>query len=292
MKDMGMSVGDIAKLGLAYGLSKDVKDPQLDPALRTAIEAQTKLAQDAQDRATANDDYWKSTFAPRYLDAMDQQIADGRRLTDFNMGLAKKYDQRYWDTTARQQDAFYDHVNNFDTEGERRRLAGEAGATADMQNSAAMQQLVRDLNRRGLNPNSGVVLSNMRQQGQQGALQKTMAINLAREAARKEGLNMRAVAAGLGGNLTGASGNFSGQAGQSAGIGMNGIQGANSGFNSNVGNWNSTANVGLNALNGLGSIGMGLTNAQQRTNEMNTLGWNQMLGYGLGMFGSGKTKGP
>lgn len=288
MKNMGLSVGDIAKLGLAAGLSRDVKAADMDPALVKAIEEQTRIAQDANDRATANDDYWKSTFAPRYLDQMDQQMEDGRRLTDFNMGLAKKYDDRYWNTTAKQQDAFYRSVDGYDTEATRSRIAGEAGATVEAQNSAAMQALIRQLNRTGVNPNSGVYASNARQFAQQNAFQKAQAMNMTREAARKEGMNMRAVAAGLGGNLTGASAGFAGQAGGASQLGMNGIQGAQGGFNANNANWNSTMSLGANALSNLGSLGMNLTNQNFQANAMNTQGFNQMLGYGLGMFGSSR----
>ncbi len=287
LKTLGISGGDLLKTGAAFALSKDV-ETKADPSVTAAINGLKTTTDAANARAQSNDEYWRTTFAPRYLQAMDDQISMGRQLNDFNMGLAKKYDSRYWNTTARQQDAFYDQVNSYDTDAARARIAGEAGANADMQNAAAMQALVRDLNRRGLNPNSGLVMSNMRQQAQQGALQKTMAMNMAREAARKEGLNMRAVAAGLGGNLTGASAGFAGQAGQSAGLGMNGINNANQGFNSNVGNWNATTGLGLSGLNSLGNLGMGLTTGNNRANELNTLGFNQMLGYGLGMFGSGK----
>jgi hypothetical protein len=288
LKTLGINGGDLLRTGAAFALAKDVDGPQADPNLTRAITGLTGTADAANARAQSNDEYWRTTFAPRYLAAMDDQIAQGRALTDFNMGLAKKYDDRYWNTTAKQQDAFYDKVNTYDTDAARARFAGEAGANSDMQNAAAWQAMLRDRNRRGVNPNSGVAFSAERQQAQQGALQKTMAINMAREAARKEGLNMRAVAAGLGGNLTGATANFAGQAGQSAGIGMQGIGGANSGFNSSVGNWNATTGVGMNALNGVGNWGMGLTNGVSQANQMNTQGWNQMVGYGLGMFGSGR----
>lgn len=292
-KDM-LGQGGLNQLGqtaLAMTLAKDVKDPNADPNLTTAITGLKTTADDANARALANDEYFRSVFAPRYLQAMDDQIATGKMLTDFQVGLAKKYDDRYWNTTAKQQDAYYKHVDAYDTDAARSRLAGEAGANADMQNAAAMQSLVRDLNRRGLNPNSGVVLSNMRQQAQTGALQKTMAMNMAREAARKEGLNMRAVAAGLGGNLTGATAQFAGGAGSTAGLGMNGIQGAQNGVNSNNASWLNTMNLGTNALSTLGNYGMNLTNLGFNANMMNTQGWNQMLGYGLGMFGSGRNAG-
>ena len=283
LKSVGISGGDLLRTGAAFALSKNVSNPTADPNLTTAITGLDKTANDANARAQANDEYWRTTFAPRYLRAMDDQLALGKQQSDFNMGLAKKYDARYW----QQMGDLDSRVNAYDSDAARARFAGEAGANSDMQSAAAMQALVRDMNRRGMNPNSGVVVSNMRQQAQQGALQKTLAMNMAREAARKEGFNMRLVTAGLG-NPTGASTGFSSLANQSAGIGMNGIQGANSGFNSNVGNWNATTGVGIGAMNSVGNWGMGLTNGNSRANEMNTQGWNQMLGYGLGMFGSGR----
>lgn len=278
-------LGGALGTGLALAAAKDVKPAAADPMLQQAAAGLGNVGTAATNRANANDDYWQSTFAPRYLAAMDQQIADGRELQDFNMGLARKYDQRYWDTTARYQDQFYRDVDSYNNEDNMRRMVGQAGATVDQQNAGAMAQLSRQLGRMGVNPNSGVYASNMRQNATQGSLNKALAMNMAREAARKEGLNLKAAAAGLGGNLTGASAGFAGQAAGASGLGMQGIGQAQSGFNSNNAGWNSTMGVGSNAYGQLGQWGMGMTNAASGANRDNAMGRNQIIGTGLGMFG-------
>lgn len=270
----------------AMALSKKAEAADADPALANAINGLNATANAADKRATENDDYWKSTFAPRYLNAMDEQLRSGKELQDFNMGLARKYDQRYWDTTAKYQDKFYQAVDAYDGEGERNRVVGQAGATVDQQNSGAMSQLARQMQRAGVNPNSGVWASNLRQIGQQGGLNKAMAMNMAREASRKEGLNLKAMAAGMGGNLTGASAGYAGQAAGATGIGMRGINDAQNGWGANNAGWNSTMGVGSNARGQVGQWGMGLTNNSNATSIANTTGYNGLLGYGLGkMFG-------
>lgn len=283
-KDLGLDAKGIAGLLIAKGLAKDVPPSVADPNLVKAINDANDINDKAQNRAEANDALWQREFMPRYLDQMDAMARDGRRLTDFNMGLAQKYDKRYWDTTARQQDKFYAMVDAYDSDANRDQLVGKAGATADFNNQGALDALGRNMRGMGVNPMSGKYASQIGRAGMQGALNKTLAMNTAREAARKEGLNMRAVAAGLGGNLSGASAGFAGQATGASGLGMAGIQGAQGGFNSNDQNWRANMGLAGNMAQMTGGWGMGLTGFNNQANIMNTQGYNQLLGYGLGMF--------
>lgn len=278
-------LGNALATGAALGLAKDIKPAAPDSALTSSINSLTGSANKANAAADADEQYFRDVFGPRYLAAMDDQIRMGRELSDFNMGLARKYDQRYWDTTARFEDQFYRDVDNYNDEDQRRLRRNQAGATVEQETSAGLNQLVRNLDRRGLNPNSGVVLSQMRQGAQQGTLNKALAMNLAEEAARMEGLNLKATAAGMGRGLPGTSAGFAGQAASAAGLGMSGIAGAQQGYNANRSTWNSTLGRGDNAIGQVGQWGASLTGMANTAKSNNAQGWNQIIGTGLGMFG-------
>ena len=278
-------LGGALATGAALGLAKDIKPAAPNSALTSSINSLTGSANKANATADADEQYFRDVFGPRYLAAMDDQIRMGRELSDFNMGLARKYDQRYWDTTARFEDQFYRDVDNYNDEDQRRLRRNQAGATVEQETSAGLNQLVRNLDRRGLNPNSGVVLSQMRQGAQQGTLNKALAMNLAEEAARMEGLNLKATAAGMGRGLPGTSAGFAGQAASAAGLGMSGIAGAQQGYNANRSTWNSTLGRGDNAIGQVGQWGASLTGMANTAKSNNAQGWNQIIGTGLGMFG-------
>jgi hypothetical protein len=264
-----------------------VKTPPPDPNVGIAAKGQADIAAAAEARAAENDRYYRENFAPRYLQQMDDQISMGRELNNFNMGLARKYDNRYWDTTAKFQDDVYAYARNFDTEGARTRLAGQAGADVERQSAAALGEMQRNMGRAGINPNDGATLSMMRSNAMDTALAKAGAMNMARDAARREGLNLRSVAAGMGGNLTGASAGFASGAAGSAQLGMAGIQGAQGGMNANNGAWGNTMGVAGNAFGQMGQLGMGLTQMQYDANKSNAAGANALIGKGVG-FALGK----
>lgn len=278
-------LGGALATGAALGLAKKIEPAAPNSALTSSINSLTGSANKANATADADEQYFRDVFGPRYLAAMDDQIRMGRELSDFNMGLARKYDQRYWDTTARFEDQFYRDVDNYNDEDQRRLRRNQAGATVEQETSAGLNQLARNLDRRGLNPNSGVVLSQMRQGAQQGTLNKALAMNLAEEAARMEGLNLKATAAGMGRGLPDRAAGFAGQAASAAGLGMSGIAGAQQGYNANRSTWNSTLGRGDNAIGQVGQWGASLTGMANTAKSNNAQGWNQIIGTGLGMFG-------
>lgn len=295
-KLVGLGTDQIIALGLAAGLKRDVKPGEMDPALVTALENYNKIAGDANDRAQANDDYWKSTFAPKLLDQMNQQMADGRRLTDFNMGQAQKYADYQWNTIVPQQRKFFDYGNKLlgeDTSANVERQVGLAGATARQANDSYISAAMNNLARMGVNPNSGVYASQARQFAQTGALAEAGERNRARQmalaAAKAEKLNVAGVMAGMGGNLSAASSGFSGQAANSSGLGMNGVQGAQQGWANNNAGWNATMGLGMNANAGIAGIGNTMFGAANQANRDNALGYNQLAGtllaYGLNGIG-------
>ena len=141
-----------------------------------------------------------------------------------------------------------------------------------------MGQMRRNIGRMGFNPNSGVMLSQMRQEGQRGALNKTMAMNMAREAARREGMNLRATAAGL----RGADSAYAGNAASGANLGLNAVTTGQQGFSANNADWRGNMGLGMQGFGQLGSWGLGRSNSADQLNAANVAGWNGLIGYGLG----------
>ena len=266
--DSGWGKALVTAGGLA--MTKDAKQGAPDPMLKEGADGVKDIAKDAKDRAASADEEWNSIFMPRYLGLMDRADRRDQELYDFNMGRAR--------LAARQMDQFYNQVDAYDNEGNRERLAGEAGATAEQNNSAGMEQMRRNIGRMGFNPNSGVMLSQMRQGTQQGALNKTLAMNMAREAARREGLNLRATAAGL----RGADSAYAGNAAAGADIGVRGTAAGQQGFSANNADWRGNMGLGLQGYGQLGSWGLGRSNSADQLNAANVAGWNGLIGYGLG----------
>lgn len=269
---------------------------KVDPNVGLAQREQAEIARSAESRANANDAYYRENFAPRALEQMDAQLALSkeeaarqRELSDYSLGLSRKYDQRYWDTTAKQQDAFYRMVDEYDSPGAQEREATRA--TADVAQGAATARagLSRSMARMGVNPGSGAYFSAMNDSAMDEGLARAGAATMAREAARREGLSLRAQAAGLGGNLTGASSGYLGQSGgfgmgslNAMGSGMNAIGAAQGGFNSNNASWTGTTGLASSAWGNVGSLGL-------QASQLKGNGFN--LGRGLAGAATGFMKG-
>lgn len=235
--------------------------PKPDPNIGIA---QRNMSDLAQQDAT----FFRENFAPRYLQQMDDQIALGREesgrmreLQDFQMGLARRYDDRFWDTTAKYQDKFYGMVDRYSGADEQERLAGQAGADVAQSFGRSNAMLGRGLSRMGVNPSSDAFASMFRGAANEEALARAGAMNAARQAARDLGLRYTAAAAGMGGELLGATqgaagGSLAAGAGAlgAGGAGLDAIATSQRGFNANsqaVGNlWNNVGQLGLGKYQG------------------------------------------
>ena len=235
-----------------------VKVPPPDPAFAAAQAAAARTAQAAEDRAARNDRFYEETLMPRYLQQMDDQLALGRvesrrqqEMADYAMSLARKDEGR--------RDALWSRVEAEDTDAAREHRAGMAIADTEQAISDQRAGTMRGLARAGMNPNSGAYAAALAGQDVNAGLAKVMAANTAREAARREGMNLRFQAAGLGG---GATSQF---LGQSSGMGMTGI-------------------------GALGS-GMGSLQAMQGAQGANAQQWMGMSGFGMGVLGDAAQRG-
>lgn len=248
---------------------------KVDPNVGIAQRETADIARQQEQRAADNDAFFRENFAPRYLQQMDDSLSLARDeserqqgLADYSLELSKKYDQRYWDTTAKQQDAFYRIVDDYDTVDAQEREATRASADVAQGMDVARASTARNMQRMGINPASAGYTSAMADMAMNEGLARAGAANMAREAARREGLNLRATAAGLGGNLTGASSGYLGQSGgmgvsavNTMGTGMQAINAANGGFAANNAAWNNGMSAAAGSWNTVGNLGLGITRA-------------------------------
>lgn len=269
-------------------LAGEVPPPTADPALAAAIQGQLDLAKSSEARATANDEYWKSTFAPRLLANMDTATALSKELQTFELGRAKRLDDRYWNTTARFQDQFYKDVDRYNTDEERERIAGEAIGDVRRGFSTARAIAGRDLARMGINPGSGRYAGQLKQLALDEALAGAAAGTQSRRAAEDKGLQLKLTAAGMNTNLPGATGAAANSAGSAAGIASQGIGAAANAWGANNAGYNSTMQLAQGAYGALGGLGAGLTNAAWNAATANTNQRNQIIGAGLGMLNWGR----
>lgn len=169
----------------------------------------------------------------RMIQIGEDQYALNRSDQVFQQGLTRQYNDRFWNTQAPLQDSILQDAMNFDTEGRREELAGQAIGDVNQAFSSARDQQARGLSRMGVNPSSGRFAAMQNQMSLAQASAQANAANKVRAAARLEGYSRKADAnamlSGLAGFSSSAAGlsNSFGQSGQGAG-GM-GMQGMNQG---------------------------------------------------------------
>lgn len=169
-------------------------------------------------------DYWKNNIAPDEQRQRQQMIDIGERsykLSEdnqvFQQGLARKFDDRFWNTQAPLQDDLLAENAAFDTEARRDELAGQANADVNSSFAAAREQQQRGLSRMGVNPGSGKALAMSNQMALAQAAAGANAQNKVRAAARAEGYGRKIDSNALLAGLPGFS-----SAANSAALGWNG----------------------------------------------------------------------
>jgi hypothetical protein len=179
-----------------------------------------------------------------------------------NDKLAADYDQYRRTTFQPVEEKLVDDAMTFNTDGERERLAGLAGADTAQSFGAARSQLVRDAGRAGVNPADGGFGAGMAQLGAQEALATSFSKNKARQDAKTLGRAMLMDSASLGRNLAS-------QQATSAGLALNAGTSA-------VGNAGSAVAVQQQATN-QGAQGYGMA---MKGNESGANIWGQQAKIG------------
>lgn len=246
--------------------------------------ANNAALQQAQLAKQQYDDY-KQTFGPTILAQMNNDIDTSKRMTDsaiegqqFQMGLAKKYDDRYWNTQVPQEDALIKSAADFDTAGTREQMASTAAADTEQAYGVQRANVARDAFARGADPTSGNYAALTQQQGNDQALASATAMTKTRQAAEQLGWSRRLDAASLEKGLAGfssaanqAAQGWNGQAVSNAGAGLSAATGASSAANS-------AASTAGNLYQGAGQTYLGVAGIQQKAQDSA----NQMLGTAVG----------
>lgn len=246
-------------------------------------------SQAQQDLAAAQADATR-----RYMDLSEQQFnqaldlakVDSARADEqyqFQRGLQTEaanrdrfFFDRYKDTTLKFEDEFFKRVNDFNEGQAADKYAAEGIADVEQQTAAARGNLTRGLAARGVNVGSARAVGALGNLEYTAALGKASAANLAREAARREGLSLKAQAAGLG-NPLGAS---SGYMDASAGFGEGAVRIGGQGFRNASGLFGGA----MNAATGLGSAAnqtFDSVNRQWNARANASVNWGQVLAQGL-----------
>lgn len=234
---------------------------------------------------------YKTTFAPILMDQMQQQIDIGKGQYDlarenqrFQMGLARKYDDRFWGTQVPLEDSIVKDAREFDTPAERERMAGTARADVEQAFSGAAQEMNRDLGRMGLNPADPKYFGMRRTLASDQALATSRAMNKTREAAKQMGWAKKMDAAALGRGLPGFSSGSSqlamgwgGQGMQAGGLGMNAAMGGLQGMNQ------SAQGAGGNYA-GAGNTYTNIAGIRQRSSAEGSEILGTIAGAGMGRF--------
>lgn len=187
---------------------------------------------------------WTKARQPKIDQQSDRMIQIGedqynlnRDQQVFQMGLSRKYDDRYWNSVAPMQDQMMEEAQAFDTEDRRGELSRQAVADTNMAFSSARDQQTRGLTRMGVNPNSGKFAAMQTQMSVAQASAQANAYNKVNQAARLEGYSRKvdanAMMSGMSGFSSTAAGvaNAYGNSGQAAGtMGMNGMTQGGSGY--------------------------------------------------------------
>jgi hypothetical protein len=235
----------------------------------------------------------------------DEQFNWYRGLQDEAMTRSRRLDDRYWNTTAKQEDAFYDAVNKYDTAAERDRMAGRAMADVESAAELGRGAWSRGLAARNLNAGSSAAILGLMDGEGDTALAKAAAATASQAAAREKGFNLRAMAAGLGGNTQGASSAYMNQASgaggdalQAGGQGLRSAQAAWSGFNQGQNTaigWGQSANSTFNSINqynlGRAQQGGGFNVGGALLGGLKGFASGGLWGAGIGALGGGLGKG-
>jgi hypothetical protein len=235
--------------------------------------------------ALKQNDFYQQYIAPRALDQMDQalvlskQQADKQnQLQDFQTGLMKEYNDRYWNTQVPLEDQLISQAKNYNTDAERERMAGEAGADVQQSFENSNSQLGRGLRGMGVNMGSAAAVMAMQQAQSDRALAQTAAMNKTRQAAKALGWTQLGEAAALGRGLpsfgstsaglslgAGQSAIGAGQSGMGAIGSVAGMGAQNTGAVGGV--WGQVGNLGVQKYNAQISA----YNAEQANSPLNTL---------------------
>lgn len=263
---------------------------------KVSVSKEQKELASAQAKATLEGiDFAKKQYADMYSLA---QKAEARANDEFNWqrGLATEAQRRadedrkfFYDTTGMQVKKFNADVDAYDQPGERDRIAARAVVDITDAMDQGKYALSREMGARGLNMGSPQMMAMLADQQLSGSLAKGAAATMAQEAARREGLQLRAQAAGLGSSFGGMAASGIGQASamgmQSLGAGLTGMNAYGLAGNARNQSMGAAQGWGIGANSTFNSIAeQNMYNASQRLGPRD---WMNAIGQGFKAAGTG-----
>ena len=258
---------------------------QADPNVGIAQKEMAALARQQYDD-------FKNTIWPELQKQYATQTASATRLSDQQYALNEKNAGYADDYMARMKEKFYpmqdkviQEANDYNTQGNFERQAALSMGDVNTQFDTARKNNNMQMMAYGINPNSGQFASQNNANNVLQAATGAAAATKARQAAEQLGWAKRMDAIGLGSGLPGNQATSTGlalSAGNSSLAAGQTNMGNLSAMNANL---NSATNTSMNGWNGVGNLGVGITNAQvsaqnaaNQANATQSAGWGSALG--------------
>lgn len=258
-----------------------VKAPGANPWQTEAANQMRDQAIMAERRAAENDQFYRENILPRVMDNMDRQYAMGRELQDFSMGLARR-NQAESEKSWKYNDQLRDYIDAYNTEDNRSRMAGEAMGDVTRAFDASDAQGRRRMYGLNINPNSGMAMAMERRTGVDRALASAQAATSVRQAAEREGVNLKAMGAGLGANFGAGAMGWAGMVPGAGAMGNSALGFAQNSINSNNASWGNTMGMANQGWGQLGNWGQAQNAMAYDAKKSNAVGTNQLIGKGIG----------
>jgi hypothetical protein len=266
------------------------KVPKPDPQIGEAAKQNADIAASMRDIAKDQLAWERDRAAvqdPLVQRIVNQQISQG----DTNQARADEQWNIYKNLFQPVEQRMVDDANNFDSQERKDRMAGQAAADVTQSYANTTDQNQRQMERMGVNPNSGRFAAINNEMNLNRAKDTAGAMNKTRTDTELQGLALRQGAAQFGRNMpnTGLAADAAALNGGNSAVGnMNASNAARNASMASAQNWFGGA---TNANNSAGGLGLGLyqgqlQRAQMQNNQFNdTLsGIGSLVGMGGMMF--------
>ena len=258
--------------------------PDPNPGMARQAEASEKVGMEQVALGREQLAYQKERAAA--TDALTGKLINSQvDLADTQKNISKSEYDRYQRTYVPIEDRIAREAQAFDTEGERERYAGLAGADVAAGFKGAGQVGLRSQSRFGLRPNANALAAIDSQLRAQQAGQTAGAMTNARYAARDAGTQRLMNAVNVGKGLPGTATAAASGATQGYGNSANMQFGANNSYNAGASNALSFTNSGVNAIGQSGNIYGAISNYGQRNYETQSKQMASILNAGGAAMG-------
>jgi hypothetical protein len=258
--------------------------PDPNPGMQATAAASEKVGMEQVALGREQLAYQKERAAA--TDALTGKLINSQvDLADTQKNISKSEYDRYQKTYVPIEDRIAREAQAFDTEGERERYAGLAGADVAAGFKGAGQVGLRSQSRFGLRPNANALAAIDSQLRAQQAGQTAGAMTNARYAARDAGTQRLMNAVNVGKGLPGTATAAASGATQGYGNSANMQFGANNSYNAGASNALSFTNSGVNAIGQGGNIYGAISNYNQRNYETQSKQMSSILNAGGAAMG-------